>query len=36
MEELLSNLQEAVDGCLSIEISPTVPDVLASEAEIAL
>ena len=36
MEELLSNLQEAVEGCLTIEVVPPVPDVHAKEIEIAV
>ncbi len=36
MEELLSNLQEAVEGCLTIEVAPPVPDVHAKEIEIAV
>jgi predicted RNase H-like HicB family nuclease len=36
MEELLSNLQDAVEGCLAIEISPPVPDAHAREIEIAV
>ena len=36
MEELLDNLQDAVQGCLAIEISPPVPDVHAREIEIAV
>jgi predicted RNase H-like HicB family nuclease len=36
MEELVSNLHDAVEGCLSIEVSPPVPDVHAKEIEIAV
>ena len=36
MEELLSNLQDAVEGCLAIEVTPPAPDVHAKEIEIAV
>ena len=36
MEELLSNLREAVEGCLAIEVAPPIPDAGAKEIEIAV
>ena len=36
MEELLSNLREAVEGCLAIEVAPLIPDAGAKEIEIAV
>ena len=36
MEELLSNIREAVEGCLAIEVSPPIPDARAKEVEIAV
>jgi predicted RNase H-like HicB family nuclease len=35
-EELLTNLYEAVEGCLSIEVSPTIADANARIMEIAI
>lgn len=36
MEELIRNLQDAVEGCLSIEVSAPFPDAHAREVEIAV
>ncbi len=36
MEELLSNLREAVEGCLAIEVVAPIPDARATEIEIAV
>lgn len=36
MEELLENLQEAIQGCLSVEVSPPEPDPKQKVVEIAL
>jgi len=36
MEELLENLQEAIEGCLSVEVSPPEADPKQKVVEIAL
>jgi predicted RNase H-like HicB family nuclease len=36
MDELLENLQEAIQGCLSVEVSPSEPDPKRKVVEIAL
>lgn len=36
MEELLKNLKDVAEGCLSIEVSPPAPDGKAREIEIAV
>jgi predicted RNase H-like HicB family nuclease len=36
MEELLKNLQEAIEGCLSVEVAPSEPDPNRKVVEIAL
>jgi predicted RNase H-like HicB family nuclease len=36
MEELICNLRDAVEGCLSIEVSTPFPDDHAREVEIAV
>jgi predicted RNase H-like HicB family nuclease len=36
MEELIRNLQDAVEGCLSIEVAAPFPDAHAREVEIAV
>lgn len=35
-EELLSNLYEAVEGCLAVDVSPPTPDSGARVVEIAV
>ena len=36
MEELLANLREAIEGCLSVEIAPTQADANQRVLEIAV
>lgn len=36
LEELLDNLREAIEGCLSIEVAPTKPDSRQRILEIAI
>ena len=36
MEELLANLREAIEGCLSVEIAPMQPDATQRILEIAV
>jgi len=36
MEELIRNLQDAVEGCLAIEVTAPLPDAHAREVEIAV
>jgi predicted RNase H-like HicB family nuclease len=36
MEELIANLREAIEGCLSVEISPPQPDAKQRVLEIAM
>ncbi len=36
MDELLVNLREAIEGCLSIEIAPAKPDAKQQVLEIAV
>ena len=36
MDELLANLREAIEGCLTVDIAPTEPDAKRRVLEIAV
>jgi predicted RNase H-like HicB family nuclease len=36
MDELMANLQEAIKGCLSVDVSPPAPDASQRVLEIAI